>query len=251
MHGMRPPDGVRTCFGQTEIAHLAGANQLSHRTNGFFNRCLRIDPMLVIEVDAIKTEPAQTRFARLLHVLRFAANSAKTRRVWIAQDSELRRDDNAMAFAANSASEQLLIRVRTINVGGIEESNSKVDRAVDRGERFRIVAVAIKFRHAHAAESDRGNNRSAASKFFLFHGCPIQVLGAITSQRSRMALYSFWWSGRDSSRRAFSWPRSGFVVPTIALCTPGTLKTKRKAMAMDSSAEPLRKKSKFSFRNRS
>src|SRR5205085_5857616 len=195
MHGMRPPDGVRTCFGQTEIAHLAGANQLSHRTNGFFNRCLRIDPMLVIEVDAIKTEPAQTRFARLLHVLRFAANSAKTRRVWVAQDSELRRDDNSMAFAANSASEQLLIGVRTINVGGIEEGNPKVNCAIDSGERFHIVVVAVKFRHAHTAESDCRNNRSPASKFSLFHGCPIQVLGAITSHRSRIALYSFGGSG--------------------------------------------------------
>src|SRR5947207_15187117 len=89
--------------------------------------------------------------------------------------------------------------------------------------------MAIKFRHPHTAESDRGNNRSTASKFSLFHGCPIQVLGAITSQRSRMALYSFWGSGRDSRSRAFSWQRSGFVVPTIAVCTPGTLKTKRNA----------------------
>src|SRR5204863_6270540 len=231
------------------IAHLARANQLRHRAHGFFNRRLRIDPMLVVKIDAINAEPAQTRFARLLYVVRFAVNSAKSRRIRVTQDSKLCRDNNAMAFAANSASDQLLIRVRTINVGGIEESNPKVDCAIDGGERFRIVVMAIKFRHAHAAESDRGNNRSAASKFSLFHGCPIQVLGAITSQRSRMALYSFWGSGRDSRSRAFSWQRSGFVVPTIAVCTPGTLKTKRNAMAMDPSS--LRKKSKFSFRNRS
>src|SRR6266550_3300449 len=205
--------------------------------------------MLIIEIDAINAEPAQARFACLLHVLRFAVDAAKPRRIRVAQDSELCRDDNAMAFAANTASEQLLIRVRTINVGGIEESNPKVDCAIDGGKRFRIVVMAIKFRHAHTAESDRGNNRSAASKFSLFHGCPIQVLGAITSQRSRIALYSFWDNGRDSRSRAFSWQRPGFVVPTIAVCTPGTLKAKRNAMAMDSSS--LRKKSKFSFRNRS
>src|SRR5438132_6305673 len=205
--------------------------------------------MLVIKIDAINAEPAQTRFARLLHVLWFAVYPAKSRRIRVTQNSELRRDNNPMAFAANSASDQFLIRVRTINVGGIEESNPQVDCAIDGGERFRIVAVAIKFRHAHTAESDRGNNRSAASKFSLFHGCPIQVLGAITSHRSRIALYSFWGSGLDSSRRAFSWERSGFVVPTIAVCTPDTLKTKRNAMAMDSS--PLHRKSKFSFRSRS
>src|SRR5438270_10926578 len=205
--------------------------------------------MLVVKIDAINAEPAQTRFARLLYVLWFAANAAKSRRIRVTQDSKLCRDNNAMALAANSASDQFLIRVRTIDVRGIEKSNPKVDCAIDGGEGFRIVAVAIKFRHAHTAESDRGNNRSAASKFSLFHGCPIQVLGAITSHRSRMALYSFWGRALDSSRRAFSWQRSGFVVPTIAVCTPGTLKTKRNAIATDSS--PWRRKSKFSFRNRS
>src|SRR6266567_4618453 len=247
MHRMRASDTIGAGFGQSEITQLAGANQLRHRAYGFFDRRLRIDPMLIIEIDAINAEPAQARFAGLLHILRFPVNPAKTWRIRVAQDSELCRDNNAMAFAANSASEKLLIRVRTINVGGIEESNPKVDCAIDGGERFRIVVMAIKFRHAHTAESDRGNNRSTASKFSLFHGCPIQVLGAITSQRSRMALYSFWGSGLDSRSRVFSWQRSGFVVPTIAVCTPGTLKTKRNAMAMDSSAEPLRKKSKLVF----
>src|SRR6266480_4816340 len=251
MHRMRASDTIGAGFGQTEITHLAGANQLRHRAHRFFNRRLRIDPMLVVKIDAINAEPAQTRFARLLYVLWFAVNSAKSRRIRVTQDSKLCRDNNAIALAANSASDQFLIRVRTINVGGIEKSNPKVDCAINGGEGYRIVAVAIKFRHAHAAESDRGNNWSAASKFSLFHGCPIQVLGAITSHRSRMASYSLSDNGRDSSRRAFSWERSGFVVPTIAVCTPGTLRTKRNAMAIDSSAESLLKKSKFSFRNRS
>src|SRR5436305_4857303 len=242
MHRMRATDGIGAGVGQTEIAHLAATNQLGHRAYGFFDRRLRIDPMLIIAIDAINAEPAQARFACLPYVLRFAVNAAKTWRIRVAQDSELRRDDNAMAFAANSASEQLLIGVRTINVGGIEEGNPKVDCAIDSGERFHIVVVAVEFRHAHTAESDCRNNRSAASKFSLFHGCPIQVLGAITSHRSRMASYSLSGNGRDSSRRAFSWERSGFVVPTIAVCTPGTLRTKCNAMAIDSPAESLLKK---------
>src|SRR5881227_4162478 len=112
MHRMRASDTIGSGFGQTKITHLAGANQLRHRAYGFFDRRLRIDPMLIIEIDAINAEPAQARFACLPHVLRFAVHAAKTWRIRIAQESELRRDDNAMAFAANSASEQLLIGVR-------------------------------------------------------------------------------------------------------------------------------------------
>src|SRR2546430_7531039 len=51
--------------------------------------------------------------------------SSESWRIRVAQDSELRRDDNSMAFAANSASEQLLIGVRTINVGGIKRSEER------------------------------------------------------------------------------------------------------------------------------
>src|SRR5947208_13940162 len=108
-----------------------------------------------------------------------------------------------------------------------------------------MLVIDTDVRHAHRVDSDRGDNRSSASKFSLFHGCPIQVLGAITSQRSRIALYSFWGSGRDSRSRAFSWHRSGFVVPTIAVCTPGTLNTKLNAIALDSSS--VRKRSHCIF----
>src|SRR5207237_9439905 len=109
--------------GQTEITHLAGANQLRHRAYGFFDRRFRIDPMLIIEVDAINAEPAQARFARLLHILRFPVNPAKPWRILVAQDSELCRDDNAMAFAGNTAPVQFLILARPINAVGIEERN--------------------------------------------------------------------------------------------------------------------------------
>src|SRR5438067_11302274 len=100
--------------------------------------------MLVVKIDAINAEPAQTRFARLLYVLWFAVNPAKSRRLRVTQDSKLCRDNSAMAFAANSASHQFLIRVRTINVGGMEKSNPSIYSAIDAGDRLRTVAAAIK-----------------------------------------------------------------------------------------------------------
>src|SRR5437762_13748601 len=127
MHRMRASDTNGAGFGQTEITHLAGANQLRHRAYGFVDGCLRIDPMLIIEIDAINAEPAQARFARLLHIHRFPVNPAKPWRIRVAQDSELCRDNHAMAFVANAASEQMFIRVRTINVGGIEKRKPDVD----------------------------------------------------------------------------------------------------------------------------
>src|SRR5207237_1372881 len=56
MHRMRASDTIGAGFGQTKITHLAGANQLRHRAYGFFDRRLRIDPMLIIAIDAINSD---------------------------------------------------------------------------------------------------------------------------------------------------------------------------------------------------
>jgi hypothetical protein len=100
--------------------------------------------VLIIEVDAIYIEPAQTRLARLFHVLRFAVDSAEACCARITQDAEFRRDNDAVALAADRAAEELFVRVRSVNVGGIEKSDAELDRAFDRSKRFRIVAIAIK-----------------------------------------------------------------------------------------------------------
>ncbi len=62
---------------------------------------------------------------------------------------------------------------------------------------------------------------------------PTQVEETISSHRSRIAANSLLLSGPASSNLAFSCHRSGFVVPTIAVCTPGTLRVNRSACAMD------------------
>src|SRR5437868_9731525 len=78
MHCVCASNGIGAGFRQTEIAHLAGANQLRHRAYGFLNRRLRVDSMLIVEINAINAETVQAGFACLLDVFRFAADPAKT-----------------------------------------------------------------------------------------------------------------------------------------------------------------------------
>ena len=141
---MRAANGIRASFRQPEVAYLARAHQLGHRADGFFDWRLGVNAVLIIEIDAIYIEPAETRVARLFHVLRFAVDSAEAWCARIPQDAEFRRDDDAMPFAADAASEQLFVGVGSVNVGSIEKSDPELDRAFDRSKRFRIVAIAIK-----------------------------------------------------------------------------------------------------------
>ena len=67
------------------------------------------------------------------------------------------------------ATEQFFIRVRPVHVGGVEKCDAELERPMNRRHRFLVIASAIKIGHAHAAESQGGNDRAAASKFALFH----------------------------------------------------------------------------------
>src|SRR5205807_5261899 len=110
-----------------------------HRTNCLFNGRVGIDAMLIIKIDNIDIEPPQTSLARLADIIRLAADPAKLRLDWIAQDSKLRRDYDLFAMAFNRAAEQLFVRMRSVHVGGVEESDAELERAMDRCERFLVI----------------------------------------------------------------------------------------------------------------
>src|SRR6202034_3979846 len=65
VNGGRAPYGLGLGFGQSEMADFALAHEIGHGADGVLDRRLRIDPMLVIEVDRLDSEPLEARVARL------------------------------------------------------------------------------------------------------------------------------------------------------------------------------------------
>ena len=49
---------------------------------------------------------------------------------------ELGGDDEAVALALDRLAEQLLVGERPVHLGGVEEGDAEIDRAVDGGDRF-------------------------------------------------------------------------------------------------------------------
>ncbi|MNY25573.1 hypothetical protein D3C86_1593660 [compost metagenome] len=52
-------NGLHTGFRKAEVLDLAFANQISHYTGDVFNRYVRVNPMLVKQIDEIGLQPAQ------------------------------------------------------------------------------------------------------------------------------------------------------------------------------------------------
>src|SRR6266480_4889528 len=164
--------------------------------------------MLVIEVDYIHTEPAQTSFTCLMDVIRFAADPAKFWPVWIPKNPELCRNNDLFAVASKGASKQLLIGVRTVHIGGVEERNSEFKRAINRSQRFFFISSAVKIGHSHATETDCRDDRPAASKFSLFHTLYDSVVSFIAVAKS---------SGNGASKFLHS-PVLGWRNPSFQAC---------------------------------
>ena len=69
---MRATNRFRACLRKSEVLHLTGLNQVLHRSGNFFDRHVRINPVLVVQIDDIGLEPLQRAFDGLLYVLWFA-----------------------------------------------------------------------------------------------------------------------------------------------------------------------------------
>src|SRR5581483_7759258 len=168
MHRRRAPDRRRSRLRQAEETNLAGAHEIRHRADRLFDRDVRVDAVLVIEIDRVDLQALQRRVARLADVLRRSVD-AEELALLAAHVPELRRDDDGVAAAADRAADEPLVRERTVHVGRVEKVDPEIDRAMDRRDRFLVVAAGVELRHPHAAETDGGDPRSAGSECALFH----------------------------------------------------------------------------------
>ena len=163
---VRPADGLGRRLGQAEVAHLARLHQLAHGADRLLDRRLRVHPVLVVEVDVVEAEPAQRVVARLLDVLGPAVHAA-VRRVVSADDAELGGQHDLVAPVGDRAADQLLVGAAAVHVGGVEEAHAQLERAVDRRDRFGVVALAVELGHPHAAQPLGGCGQSLFAEWSL------------------------------------------------------------------------------------
>src|ERR1700686_1207865 len=126
------------------MSDLALLDQLRQGANRFFNRRIRIDAMLVIEVNVLDAKPLQTSFAGLLHVVGLAADAAVTWVAGIADNPELCGQHDLVALALDRASDELFVLVRPVDVGGVEKIDAEFEGAMNGRDRFGVIAAGVK-----------------------------------------------------------------------------------------------------------
>src|SRR5215471_5397701 len=176
MDSMRATNRGRRSFREAEVAHLAGANQIRHGTDGFFDGSVGINAMLVIEVDGVDAESIQAGVATGTDILRLTADAANIGIGAIANNGELGSKENFVAAVANGLADQDLVVAVAVDIGSIQEIDAQFDGAMDCGDRFGVVARAIKFRHAHTPKAKWGNQGTILPKMTKQHESTSQEL---------------------------------------------------------------------------
>ena len=114
-----------------------------------------IDPVELVEIDVRDAKSLQARLAGRADVLGPPVDPAHARVSRLAHDAALGGQHHPIAAIADGAADQLLVLVRPVHVGGVEQIDAEVERAVDRGDRLGLVGGAVELAHAHAAEAER------------------------------------------------------------------------------------------------
>src|SRR5207237_10896733 len=114
-------DGRDARLRKAEMQTFALLDQLLDRTGDVLDRDVRIDAMLVQQIDAVGTEALERGIDDRLDVLRSAVQSTSAS---FDVEAELRRDPDAVANRRERFSNELFDGVRSVGFSGVEERDA-------------------------------------------------------------------------------------------------------------------------------
>ena len=179
LHGRHRLDRVRSSdrlggrLGHAEVLHLAGLDEFLDRAGDVLDRHLRVDPVLVVEVDGVDAEPLQRAVDDLPDDVGLARDPpARLALDRVDVPPELGGDHDLTPERGQRLADEFLVDVRTVDLGGVEERDAAVDCGADQRDHLLPVGrVAVAAGHAHAAQPDGGDLRAAGAEGALVHGC--------------------------------------------------------------------------------
>ena len=137
---------------------LPSLHQLGERADGVLDRRVRVDAVLVVQVDVVGAEPPQRALDRGADVGR-AAVEAPRAAAGVGDEAELGRQHDLVAAALHGPADELLVGVGAVDLGGVDEGDAEVERPVDGADRLGVVGAGagVGVGHAHGAQADAGD----------------------------------------------------------------------------------------------
>lgn len=122
MHGVGATDRLGTRFGKAEVPDLALLNQLLDGACHIFDGHLRIDTVLVEQIDHVGLESLQRRLGDLLDVLWPAVEAGGCGEL----EAEFHGDHHLVSERSKGFAHELFIGERPVDFSGVEEGDSAI-----------------------------------------------------------------------------------------------------------------------------
>jgi hypothetical protein len=157
MRGVSAADRGETGLRQPDVAHFARGDELRQGADGVLDGRLRIDAVLVVQIDVIGAQPLQGTFDGDADVRRATVEDAGAG-PGVRDEAELCGQHHALAAVLDGSADKFLVGVRTVDLRGVEVRDAEVQRAVDGANRLGVAAGSdvVIARHRHGAESYAG-----------------------------------------------------------------------------------------------
>ena len=154
------------------MANLALLLHPPQCSQALFERGARVDPMQLVEVDAVEFEPAKAHLHALDQVAGAAHDLGFGRS--LAGDSAFGGDNQAGGVGVKRLGDQALGNLRAVGVGGVDEVHAQLDGAAEDAVGFGGVgglAPGAISHQAHGAVAETVNRQVAADKESAAGGC--------------------------------------------------------------------------------
>jgi hypothetical protein len=161
VHGVGAADRVGRSFGQADVQDLALVEQIDQRGDGVLDGGVRVDPVLVVEVDPVGAQARQGALDGGADVGRAAVDVAGSA-TGVGHEAELGGDDDLVAPALDRLPDDLLAVERAVDLCGVDVGDAEVECAVDGADGFGVVegaAGGVGAGHGHGAQADPGDRQ--------------------------------------------------------------------------------------------
>ena len=168
---MRDGFGRHSWFRKAEMLHLTLVDQVFHGSCDVFDRHVRVNTVLVEQIDDIGLESLEGGLGDFLDVFWPAIEgSPPGSAIGIRWKAELRCYHHPIAEWSKRFAHKFFICEWTVHFSGVEECDAAFESRSNQRNHFLLVRRrSVAKAHSHAAESERGDFQIALSKLALLH----------------------------------------------------------------------------------
>ena len=210
LHRVCAANGLNTRFRKPPMLDLAFGDQAPDGTGHVFDRHVRVDPMLVKNVDAVGFQTLEARLCDAFDVLGLAVGAAVARTgLKIDVKAELGGDDDLVANWRERLADEFLVGERAVGFRRVKQAHAAIVGGADQLDHLGLVGGwPVGGAHAHASEAEGGNLQapkcSGFHKGLPCHCCVALRLSSFPALRRRKM---------PTRRRAAALPGSGLPPP--------------------------------------